>query len=64
MYTENGNNSFIWWTIKDTIPPPEGEECEHWKASVDIDKWLIENGAEDAPNENDCGEEVLLLISW
>ncbi len=58
---EYGNNSFVRWTIADSIYDEEDEGCRDTK---EVDDWLITNGATPAPGEHQSGEEVIILYWW
>lgn len=51
-----GNDSYVNWTIKTDTDPSKEE--------IMIDTWLIANGANDAPSEEDEGETVLISHWW
>lgn len=54
----HGNDCYVDWYIKGT---KEEYMSPEEKA---IDAWLIANGANDAPSENDSGEEVIISHWW
>lgn len=63
-----GNDCYVSWWIHDERYPPEEEMDsyyrEHKRKKDLIDGWLIANGADPAPSEDDSGERVLVKHWW
>jgi len=53
---DTGNDCYIKWYIKGNSDRSEYQ--------ILVDDWLIANGAEDAPDEETSGEEVLIQHWW
>jgi len=61
VHTYNG--SYLGWTIADEIFDEE-TPAEWAQRKTEIDAWLISQGAEAPPNEDESGEEVLVHYHW
>jgi hypothetical protein len=55
---ESGNDCYVDWTINGTTDEYITDEEKA------IDAWLISNGANGAPSEDDSGEDILIRHWW
>lgn len=58
LWDDRGNDTFVKWGIAESIYESDDDINKR------IDDWLVENGADAAPGDDDSGECVLISYWW